>query len=80
MQKIYTLTDSQLDGISKIRNWLVGHNPDDELRIMGRIKSTHQLFVMVEKIINLRQYTIDEQTLLNELRSICIGKREVEYV
>jgi hypothetical protein len=47
---------------------------------MGRIKSTHQLSVMVEKIINLRQYTIDEQTLLNELRSICIGKREVEYV
>ena len=79
MQKIYTLTDAQFTGIFKIRQWLVAHDKNDELRILGRLKPTHQLFVTIEKIINLRQYTEDEQTLLNELRSICIGKKEAEY-
>jgi hypothetical protein len=80
MKIIYALTDVQLEGIKKIHIWLKGFEPNDEMRVSNQIKSAFQLQVMVEKIIHLQQYTPDEQTVLNELRSYTIGKKNVEFI
>ena len=80
MNKVYFLDDNQREGLLKLWTWMKAFSRDDEIRVGGRVKSALHLFVMIEKVLSLNQYTNDEKDILNELRLIYIDKKELQYV